>query len=215
MERVLVFGGSFDPVHQAHLALVDDVLEKMQAQQCLWVPCKQRVFDKQQQASAEQRLHMLHLALKSHSAKHKVCDIEIKRHSPSYTSLTIEEIKAKYPKKTWFGFIMGSDNFLEFKRWHAYDTFHELCNIIVYQRNQPNEMAVQNMAKDCDFHFTNDLAVFLSHDAGYIYYMKGYYPSASSRIRESIGRHEKNIPDLDPFVQQYIEQEGLYQRVVL
>lgn len=215
MERVLVFGGSFDPVHNAHLALANEVLLKMQSQLCLWVPCKQRVFDKQQQASAEQRLEMLRLALSPSALTHRICDIEVRRHSPSYTYLTLEEIRAGYPDNTWLGFIMGSDNFLEFKRWHAYDKFHNLCNIIVYQRNQTDEIDVQNMAQESGYHFTKDLAVFLSQNAGNVYYMQGNYPSASTRIREAIAHHQKNIPELDPLVQKYIEQKGLYQKVML
>lgn len=215
MERILVFGGSFDPVHNAHLALANRVLELTQAQRCLWVPCKKRVFDKKQQASAKQRLDMLHIALKNHGPKHQISDIEVKRQTPSFTYLTIEELKISHPHDTWFGFIMGSDNFMEFQRWHAYDKFHTLCNIVIFQRGEQNEIAMRDIAKSCGFHFTNDLAVFLSHDAGYIYYIKGDYPSASSRVREAIACKQQNIPDLDPLVQAYIQQEKLYQRIVL
>lgn len=212
MQRILVFGGSFDPVHKAHVSLANDVLLTINAEKCLWVPCKQRVFDKQQQASARQRFEMLRLALLPYSQKHAICSLEIERDSPSYTYLTLQALKSTYPKDTWFAFLMGADNFLEFTRWHAFDKFHALCNIIVYQRGEPDLSGLENMSKQCGYRLTQDVQTFLVQRSAYVYYMPGHFPSASSRIREAIANQQPNITDLDPTVLEYIQKHGLYQQ---
>jgi nicotinate-nucleotide adenylyltransferase len=128
---VIVFGGSFDPVHVGHLILARDVKEHFGASRLIFVPAALSPFKDRHSASAEDRLNMLRLAVEQEEG-FSVEDLELRRGGRSYTVDTLEELSKNIPEKLYF--LMGMDSFLSFHRWKRYRQILRLVGLIVMDR---------------------------------------------------------------------------------
>ncbi len=132
---IIIFGGSFDPVHIGHLILARDVLEHFGADRLIFVPARLSPFKERHSAPAEDRLRMLRLAVESEDG-FLVDDIELKREGRSYTVDTLKALSSKYSDRLFF--LMGTDTFLSFHRWKSPHEILKLAGLIVMNRG--NEM---------------------------------------------------------------------------
>lgn len=126
-----VFGGSFNPVHNQHVKIAALAVEKLKLNKLLIVPSNISP-GKNQTDNSRHRLNMAELAF----AKVKnieVCDYEIKSGGESYTYLTIDYFKKKYPHDSLF-FILGGDAFLELYSWKNPELIVKNAEIAVYER---------------------------------------------------------------------------------
>ncbi|MEA2031691.1 MAG: nicotinate (nicotinamide) nucleotide adenylyltransferase [candidate division Zixibacteria bacterium] len=112
-----ILGGGFDPIHNGHLNLANEMLIKKHLSGVLFVlshrhPCK----NPDENALYNDRVAMLKLALSPH-AKFHICEIEAEQQLPGYTLDTIRALKSTYSKTT-FRFIIGADNLLHLPSWY-------------------------------------------------------------------------------------------------
>ena len=115
--RTGILGGSFDPIHNGHLSIVDAALEELALDKVLLIPTKVSPFKiGRKVAPDEDRLEMTRLALKDRPGC-EVSDIEIRKQGVSYTIFTLDELSASglYGK---LYFLMGTDTFLELESWY-------------------------------------------------------------------------------------------------
>jgi nicotinate-nucleotide adenylyltransferase len=112
-----VLGGSFNPVHHAHLILAQDVLESFELDRVIFVPCGRPAHKPNDDlAEARHRLAMLELAVEF-DHRFEVSDVEIQREGVSYTIDTLDELSRRWPKDQ-FSFLLGSDSLPELRTWH-------------------------------------------------------------------------------------------------
>src|ERR1044071_10011120 len=98
LPRIVILGGTFDPIHIGHLAIAEDARYTLGASHVLFVPAAQQPLKSyQHRASATQRLTMAQLATADNAA-FAVSDIEIRRGGLSYTVETVAEIHAQQPE---------------------------------------------------------------------------------------------------------------------
>lgn len=132
-QRPVLFGGSFNPVHEAHLALIRGLLARADVSRVYVVPAALSPF-KQESAPlpAELRLRMLRLAL---GGFERVCvlDLEVRREPPSYTIDTMVALGAAHPQAAW-RIAMGCDTYLGFARWHRAGDLLRLAGLLVVAR---------------------------------------------------------------------------------
>lgn len=132
METIGLFGGSFNPVHNGHVMLASH-LSKTPILDKVWlVLSPQNPLRKDAMVSDEHRLAMLNIALND-VRDVEVCDIELSMPRPSYSIATLDRLKRLHPDKQ-FRWIIGSDNWLIFHRWHEYIRILDEYGIIVYPR---------------------------------------------------------------------------------
>src|ERR1700719_424437 len=91
-----ILGGTFDPVHNGHLAIANYLLQKLPFEQIHLLPCNIPPHRQQPTASAAQRLHMLELAAKS-SPNIYINDIELQRSGPSFMVDTLAMLHQQFP----------------------------------------------------------------------------------------------------------------------
>ena len=106
-QRIAIFGGSFNPVTKAHLAIAQFTLNELKLDKLIFVPAYQSPFKKGQNlASGQDRIAMINLVLKP-----KMCcsSFEIDRQGISYTIDTVKYFKNKYPEAELF-WIIGTDH---------------------------------------------------------------------------------------------------------
>lgn len=134
VERVGIFGGTFDPVHLGHLILAEAALEQLDLDRILFIPAAISPFkqDRPPGASAEQRLRMLRLAT-AVEPRFEVDDRELRREGPSYTIDTVRSLMGDHPGVR-FLLLIGSDNLPEFNGWHDASELGNLVDIAVLDR---------------------------------------------------------------------------------
>ena len=112
-----MFGGTFDPVHNAHIAIARAALGKFRPRRILFVPAARPPHKGGgAHASFEDRAHMLELACEG-EPQFGVSRIE-KRAGPSYSILTIEKLLAAGEGPLYF--LIGADAFAEIRSWHRW-----------------------------------------------------------------------------------------------
>lgn len=130
-KRIGLFGGSFNPIHNSHLKLINTVLNKKIVDEVWIIPCKNHPFDKEL-ASAEDRINMINFAIQK--IPHvKLNDIEIKSEEKSYTYNTVMKLKEKNLDKEFY-FIIGADILHEFINWYKSEELLKEIQFILFWR---------------------------------------------------------------------------------
>jgi nicotinate-nucleotide adenylyltransferase len=134
VERVGIFGGSFDPVHLGHLVLAESAMEQLDLDRILFIPAGLSPFkqDRPPGATPEQRLRML-LAATASERRFEVDGRELQREGPSYTIDTIRELLGDYPGVR-FILLIGSDNLPDLGSWRDAAELRNLVDIAVLDR---------------------------------------------------------------------------------
>jgi nicotinate-nucleotide adenylyltransferase len=138
LSRVGIYGGTFDPIHNGHLKVISQLIEKKIIDQLILVPAGQPLLrDNSPIASGADRRTMCQLAVSTlppHISQHvEVNPIEILREGPSYAIDTVEAVRTAYPEDEIF-LIMGSDAYSKIDQWHRADELHRLASIICINR---------------------------------------------------------------------------------
>lgn len=113
--RVGVYGGAFDPPHQAHRALAEAALTQLQLDQLLILPTGQAWHKARPLTEAAHRLAMCLLAF-GDLPRTRIDPRETRRTGPSYTADTLAELRAEWPQAQLF-LLLGADQLLAFKTW--------------------------------------------------------------------------------------------------
>ena len=137
-KRVAVFGGSFDPIHNGHLALAGEVVSRGLADE-VWLMVTPQNPHKQDKILSDERLRfqMAQLAVEGMDGV-KACDFEFSLPRPSYTLTTLTALDEAFPDKE-FCLLIGADNWEKFDRWYKGDEILSRYGIIVYPRGSEGE----------------------------------------------------------------------------
>ena len=127
-----LLGGSFDPVHRAHLALAEAAREAFALDEVRLMPCAQQALKLRRATSADARCAMLRLALASHPRLTR--DLRgCYPAGPVYTVDTLRALRAAEPNAD-FWFILGMDSVCSFPKWHRPEELLTLCHFIAFDR---------------------------------------------------------------------------------
>lgn len=140
VERVGLFGGSFDPVHLGHLILAEAALEELRLDRIVFIPAAVSPFktDRPPSASNDQRLLMLRKAI-SGEKRFSVDERELHRSGPSYTVDTVRELLGDYPGVR-FIYLIGADNLKDLPKWHEIEELKNLVDFAVLDRGSSPEI---------------------------------------------------------------------------
>lgn len=135
MSPLLIFGGTFDPIHHGHLRLAEEMREALAASHVSFIPAGVPPHRGACSATIPARVAMLERALAGNP--HFAVDLrETRKSSPSYTVETLRELRAEHPD-TPLILLLGSDAFAGLDRWHAWRELFELAHIAVAERPGP------------------------------------------------------------------------------
>ncbi|MFM7030591.1 MAG: nicotinate-nucleotide adenylyltransferase [Micrococcales bacterium] len=126
-----VFGGSFDPIHNGHLAAAKSVLDALDLDEIVFVPAGNQ-WQKQNQTSAAHRLAMVRLAI-AHEPAFSVSEVDTERTGPTYTFDTLTDLKALHPRDKLF-FILGTDAASGLASWRNASEMLDLAQFVVISR---------------------------------------------------------------------------------
>jgi nicotinate-nucleotide adenylyltransferase len=132
--RIGLLGGTFNPIHNAHLAIARQAREMLALDRVVMIPSGDPPHKPSNGlASAKDRYEMVRLALASdpHLA---ISDVEVRRSGKSYSIDTVRLLQQEYGNETRLHFLIGLDAFLEFPTWREPETLLTLCSFVVLSR---------------------------------------------------------------------------------
>lgn len=130
--RVLLFGGSFNPIHHGHCLMARAAAERLGVQRTVLIPSARPPHKSRDLASAEHRLTMVQLAIAGEPG-FEACDLELQRQGPSFTLPTVEEFRRREPDAEFF-WLIGSDSIGELAGWHRIAELADLCTFATVER---------------------------------------------------------------------------------
>lgn len=138
VERIGLFGGSFDPVHQGHLLVAQAACEELELSRLFFIPAAQSPFKPESNpAPAKQRLRLLRLALAGQT-RYEIDEQEITRGGVSYTVDTVRDYARRFPRAQLF-YLIGADHIPQLPKWRSAEELARLVEFVVIPR--PGEIA--------------------------------------------------------------------------
>lgn len=209
-----IIGGTFNPIHHAHLRIAEEVRDQFRLDTVVFIPAAEPPHKPLAgDLPFAERFEMVRLAIEG-NPHFSISDLEQQRGGKSYSIDTLRILRERYPEDV-LHFIIGSDSFRDMGTWREYEAIFCCCNIIVVERpgavipvpEMALPPAIAGEFRSCDG------GKQLIHRSGYSVYYKEGVPLdiSSSTIRELAGSG-RSIRYLVPeAVRQYITEKRLYQ----
>ena len=132
--KIVLFGGTFDPIHLGHAAVATVAVEHIGAEKIVFIPAKCSVLkDFLPKASGDDRLKMIALAI-AENKKFQLSDYELKKPEPSYTLETVRQFQTDYGSDISIYWLVGSDSIDDLPRWYGIVELIDECNLSVMYR---------------------------------------------------------------------------------
>ncbi len=131
---IVVFGGSFNPPHNSHFSIAEQVLNQYEeVEKVVFIPVNKK-YEKDGLEENKHRYNMLKLVIEKNS-DFVLSDIDMKGERSLYTIETLQEMEKQFPnKEIWF--LIGSDNLKELHIWKKAEELLSKYKVIVMERNQ-------------------------------------------------------------------------------
>ena len=204
--RIGILGGTFDPVHSAHLAVADQALRHLNLDRILFMPCATPPHKPDRSIlPTEHRLAMLERAIAG-DRHFELSTLELDRGGISYTWDTLEALRQADPEDRFY-FILGADALAGLDSWHRARDLVSRYSLIVCDRIPA--MASENPLPDW---ISERIRSDETDDEPSILQLQGRLPAISSRqIRNHISEGLPIDTLVPPAVDRYIRDLGLYQ----
>lgn len=191
MRPVGILGGTFDPVHNAHLAMARAALDALGLARVIWLPTGSPPYRRPPVAAARHRLAMLGLAFEK-EPRYAVDERELAPGASGYSFDTLTALRAELGARVPLVMLIGSDQHAKLATWHRADELFGLCRFAVFAR--PGWKAGD----------------FLAPRNGVIHVPMEPLAISASEIRARIGRGEDVSAMVPAAVLRYIRQHHLY-----
>lgn len=207
----VLYGGTFDPVHNGHLAVARHARDALAAEVHL-MPAADPPHKGPTHADAQQRAAMLALAVGGEPGL-RVDLRELRREGPSYTVDTLRELRKEIGGDAPIALLVGADSFLALPTWRSWRELFDYAHFVVAERpgsaianNLPGELAPAAQGR-----WTDSTADLRRSPAGRIWRMEQpLHPESASDIRRRIRAGEPWRGLVPGPVASYIADHGLY-----
>jgi len=192
MKRVGLFGGSFDPVHNAHVALAKLALEQLQLDEVRWIPIGKPWHKSRTLSEGADREAMVRLAVAG-EPRFVVDRTELRRRGVSYTLDTVRELAAAEPGTEWV-LILGQDQYASLHTWRDWRELVGMVTLAIANRPDAEPAVNAQIAK-------------VSHQMVSLPMMD----VSSTEVRRRVAAGESIADLVPPAVASYIERRQLYR----
>lgn len=194
--RIGIFGGTFDPPHNGHLAIARAAMKELALDEILFVPAARNPLkDRGPRASGDDRLTMLSLLVAGEPGM-GVIDLELQRGGASYTVDTLNDLQVAQPADYWF--LLGADALKGLSEWKQPAKLLKICRLgVIVRPSMTDSDAAMRVA--APYRDRVDVVRMTPVDI------------SSTEIRNRIARGQTIAPYVPMAVLAYIEEKGLYQ----
>jgi nicotinate-nucleotide adenylyltransferase len=134
LKKIGIFGGTFDPVHHAHLILARNALESLDLDKVIFIPAAASPHKLDQKLAApDVRLEMLRAAIEGEPG-FEYDQMELQRSAPSYAIESVETLRQREPNAELF-YLIGEDNVGRLKTWHRFAELSQMVEFVVLDRS--------------------------------------------------------------------------------
>ena len=218
MNKIALFGGTFDPVHLGHTACVQHLVENMDFSKVVLIPTGLNPLKVDRiPASKEDRLKMIELAVRDYQNDITIDEFEVVKNSPSYSVETLERYAEDYAPEELF-LVMGLDSFLEIDQWKNFESIVEKTNLLVVSRPPYRRpFGIEDLPKGLQpLVNTYERGFALLNSGRTIEFVTIKTEDISSTlVRKKIkaGKNLDSMIDLD--VERYIKENQVYPQITL
>ena len=199
MSKVGIMGGTFNPVHLAHLEMARCAMKQKELEKVLFMPSKLPPHKKGQDILNEEfRAEMVQLAVSGENGFF-YSDFELRREGVTYTAKTLELLCRQYPEDKFY-FIMGGDSLFQFEQWHQPEKILQYAVILAAARGEVRQKEMLSQAAYLSGKFHGDVQVIRMPKM----------EISSSMIREKLARGENVREYLPEKVYEYIRKNHCY-----
>lgn len=196
---VILFGGSFDPIHIGHLIVARDVREKVGAEKVVFIPTYRTPLKESHSAPPEDRLNMVRLAVEGEEG-FEVEDYEVKKGGVSYTVETLEYLTGKLSGRPVL--LLGADSMLRFHLWREPERIIEMADLMVVERD-----GLMNRVRE----YVKTRFPVLKEGKNVFFVSTRRIDVSATEVRRRV-KEGKSIYCLVPEpVERYIRERGLYR----
>ena len=208
--RIGILGGTFNPVHIAHLRGALEVAEQLVLDELRLIPSARPPHREAPQATAEQRLAMVQLAVAG-EPQLAVDDRELRRDKPSFTYDTLESLRGELAADDQVFLLLGWDAFCGLPTWHRWQELLQHCHILVLQRPDADSDAPETLRDLLAARSVNDPQGLVGPSGQIAFVWQTPLAVSATQIRHLLaeGRSVRFlVPDA---VLAYIQTHGLYR----
>ncbi|MCF6284662.1 MAG: nicotinate-nucleotide adenylyltransferase [Candidatus Hydrogenedentes bacterium] len=190
--RIGIFGGTFDPIHQTHVAIGRAARKHKALEQVLFVVAADPPHkDSDDITPAPLRYAMVEAALTDEPGL-EPCDIELHRAGPSYTVDTVKALRSQYPAAEFY-LIIGEDTLIDLPRWYRPQEILDEVRLLVLPRP-----GTKGGAPTSELEGRYEILPFVVSDL------------SSTEVRKHVSAGESAGDSLHPAVQKIVDEKGLY-----
>jgi nicotinate-nucleotide adenylyltransferase len=194
---VAVLGGTFDPVHAGHLAVLDQVRSSVDADEAWLLPTNLPGHRRPAGASVEDRLAMVRAAAEGHAGV-RVADLEARRPGPSYTVDTLDELERAFPE-VQFWLVLGADAARDIAAWHRAAEVLARARFVLVNRTGVPQLEEEE-ARALGFDPERTRLIHVSSP-----------PVSATEIRRRVAAGQPIEGMVAPAVARFIAERGLYR----
>lgn len=208
--RIGLLGGTFNPVHIAHLRAALEVAEQLALDELRLIPSARPPHREAPLVSAEQRLAMVRLAVEG-EPRLTVDDRELRRAKPSFTFDTLESLRAELATDDQLFLLLGWDAFCGLPTWHRWQELLQHCHILVLQRPDADSEAPEALRDLLAARSVSDPQGLVGPSGQIAFVWQTPLAVSATQIRQLLaeGRSVRFlVPDA---VLAYIQTRGLYR----
>jgi len=206
-----ILGGTFDPVHVAHLRIAQLALDVLRVVQVLWIPTGRPGYRDAPVASAAHRVAMLRLALGG-EPRYAIDERELVDGASGYTVDTLTALRRQHDADRALVLLMGDDQFAKLDRWHRWKDLFALAHIAVFARPGDDFPPSPAVAAEREARGDRANGAWRRRSAGAV--IRVEMPPlkiSATDLRERIGRGEDLSAWLPAPVIDYVARHRLYQ----
>lgn len=199
-KKVGILGGTFNPVHMAHLIIAETAQEDAGLDDILFVPsgCSY-LKDASEILPAKDRINMTGLAIED-NPHFALSTIEIDREGNSYTCDTLMELKERYPKQEYY-LIIGADNLFTMEEWKDAEVIFRNAKILAAVRGSKNRADMEEKRAQLKEKYDADITILNVR----------HVDISSSMIREKVAAGRSIRYMVPEKVRDYIQKNNLYK----
>ena len=205
----ICYGGTFDPVHDGHIAVAGFAQKSFDAD-VYFIPSADPPHRQKPLATARQRADMLQIAI-DNQPQFFLDTRELQRATPSYTVDTLRQLRAEIGHEIPVAWLIGADAFAQLHTWHEWEQLFDLAHFIVAVR--PG-YSMQSPDFPINERLSDSLDELKASPAGRIFSLQcPPQRESASAIREAFSAGEAPV-GLNPAVHAYILEHGLYPKAL-